>query len=66
MNDVVSDDVIIWVVLIVIELSDRNMIFDGRKIEFWMKKITALMTWLFDVSMFNVNSNNEQWINNVQ
>ena len=34
MNDVVSDDAIIWVVLIVIELSDRNMIFDGRKIEF--------------------------------
>ena len=64
MNDVVSGDVIIWVVLIVIELSDRNMIFDGRKIEFWMKKITALMTRLLDVSMFNVNSNNEQWINN--
>ena len=37
---------------------------NGRKIEFWMKKITALMTWLLDVSMFNVNSNNEQWINN--
>lgn len=37
---------------------------DGRKIKFWMKKITALMTWLLDVSMFNVNSNNEQWINN--
>lgn len=34
MNDVVSDEVIIRVVLIVIELSDRNMIFDGRKIEF--------------------------------
>ena len=28
MNDVVSDEVIIRVVLIVIELSDRNMIFD--------------------------------------
>ena len=37
---------------------------NGRKFEFWMKKITALMTWLFDVSMFNINSNNEQWINN--
>ena len=37
---------------------------NGRKFEFWMKKITALMTRLFDVSMFNVNSNNEQWINN--
>ena len=36
------------------------MIFDGRKIEFRMKKITALMTRLLDVSMFNVNSNNEQ------
>ena len=46
--------------MIVIELSDRNMIFDGRKIEFRMKKITALMTRLLDVSMFNVNSNNEQ------
>ena len=34
MNDVGSDEVIIRVVLIVIELSDRNMIFDGRKIEF--------------------------------
>ena len=20
------------------------------------------MTWLFDVSMFNINSNNEQWL----
>lgn len=43
---------------------ESNMIFDGRKIEFWTKKITALMTCLLDVSMFNVNSNNEQWINN--
>lgn len=34
---------------------------NGRKIEFWMKKITVLMTCLFDVSMFNINSNNEQW-----
>ena len=31
MNDVVSDDVIIWVVLIVIELSNRNMIFEWSK-----------------------------------
>lgn len=31
MNDVVSDEVIIRVVLIVIELSDRNMIFEWSK-----------------------------------
>ena len=31
---------------------------NGRKIEFWMKKIMVLMICLFDVSMFNVNSNN--------
>lgn len=31
---------------------------NGRKFEFWMKKITALMTCLLDVSMFCINSNN--------
>lgn len=31
---------------------------NGRKFEFWMKKITALMTCLLGVSMFCINSNN--------
>lgn len=35
---------------------------NGRKFEFWMKKITALMTCLLGVSMFCINSNNEQWL----
>ena len=40
------------------------MIFDGRKIEIWMKKnysIDDMFIWCIYVS---VNSNNEQWINN--
>lgn len=52
MNDVVSDEVIIRVVLIVIELSDRNMIFDGRKIEFKMQIFMVLIACCFDVFIF--------------
>ena len=64
-----DDDVVVTVTMMSLqkkkEKSRIEYDIDGRKIEFWMKKITALMTRLFDVSMFNVNSNNEQqWINN--
>lgn len=58
MNDVVSDEVIIRVVLIVIELSDRNMIFDGRKFEFWMKKNYSIDDMFIRCIYVCINSNN--------
>ena len=66
----VCDDVDVVVTVTMMSLKKRKKNRESNMIlmvENWIlneKKITVLMTCLFDVSMFSVNSNNEQWINN--